>query len=95
MDNPTLSESLAAYAHDAWAGWMCWLFAKSYLNEDGTVTIPASLVERWVRQATTPYADLPEAEKASDRDEADKMLVIIRRAMVFAGLVPESTIDKP
>lgn len=69
-------EDLASYAHAAWSGWMIYLFSKCQGNPDGSVTIPAQSVERWRRQAATAYADLPEAEKASDRDEADKMLAI-------------------
>jgi hypothetical protein len=71
-------EALAAYAHEAWSGWMRYLFEKSTRNADGTVTIPAWAVERWERQVATPYSALSEQEKASDRDEADKMLEIIR-----------------
>jgi hypothetical protein len=69
-------EQLAAYAHEAWSGWMRYLFEKSQANPDGTVTIPAWAVDRWRRQMDTPYAALPEAEKASDRAEADRMLAI-------------------
>jgi len=39
--------------------------------------MPSSLVERWMRQMTTLYDELPENEKASDRKEADEMLAII------------------
>lgn len=74
-------EALAAYAHDAWAGWMEYLFKQTYLlhNSEGREerVIPAWAVERWVRQMRTAYADLPEQEKPSDRAEADKMLAII------------------
>ena len=70
-------EGLAAYAHEAWSGWMRYLFEKSQDNNDGTVTIPAWAVERWRRQMNTPYADLPEGEKSSDRNEAEKMLTIV------------------
>lgn len=73
-----LREQLAEYAHDAWSGWMRYLFEKATENDDGTVTIPAWAVERWKRQITTPYADLPENEKESDRLEADKILAIPR-----------------
>jgi hypothetical protein len=69
-------EQLAAYAHEAWSGWMRYLFEKSQANPDGTVMIPAWAVDRWRRQMDTPYAALPEAEKASDRVEADRMLAI-------------------
>lgn len=67
-------EALAEYAHNAWAGWMKYLFEKSIQNADGTVTIPAWAVERWTRQMTTHYINLPEEEKKSDRTEADIML---------------------
>lgn len=72
MDDPV--ERLAEAAHVAWSGWMEYLFEKSQRNDDGTVSIPAVLVERWQRQMRTPYADLPEGEKASDREEARRYL---------------------
>lgn len=71
-------EALAAYAHDAWAGWMQYLFKFGTRNEDGTFTINASQVERWSRQMATPYADLSEAEEASDRKEADQILALVQ-----------------
>lgn len=71
-------EALAAYAHEAWSGWMRYMFNKAEVNEDGTWTMPADLVTRWKRQMTTPYAELPESEKASDRAEADKIFGIMR-----------------
>lgn len=67
-------EVLAAYAHNAWSGWMVYLFGKSKKNEDGTVTIPMWAVERWERQASSKYNQLPEEEKASDRKEAKEIL---------------------
>lgn len=70
-------ELLAAYAHEAWSGWMSYLFSKSTRNTDGSVTIPRWAVERWSRQASTKYALLPEEEKQSDRDEADRLLTVI------------------
>jgi hypothetical protein len=73
-------EALAAYAHEAWSGWMRYMFSKSLKESDGSVLIGPALVERWTRQMTTPYADLPESEKASDRDEADRMLAIVNGA---------------
>lgn len=72
-----LQEQVADYAHEAWSGWMRYLFEKSTRQDDGTVVIPASLVERWTRQMQTPYAELPESEKASDRKEARKIIYII------------------
>lgn len=78
MADQVVRENLSSYAHEAWSGWMVYMFAKSVYNEDGSITIPPELVERWTRQMNTDYANLPEGEKQSDRDEADKMLDIIR-----------------
>lgn len=73
-------EELAEYAHDAWAGWLRYMFSQSKINTDGTVTIPKSLVERWMRQTNTAYKALSDAEKKFDLFEADKMLEIINKA---------------
>ena len=35
-------------------------------------------VKRWVRQMNTPYAELPEAERESDRKEAREKLKVYR-----------------
>jgi hypothetical protein len=72
-----IREQLAALAHEQWSGWMLYLFQKSDDGPNGSVVIPAELVSRWLRQMTATYAELPENEKDSDRDEADKMLAII------------------
>ena len=72
----TERERLAAYAHEAWSGWMKYLFAKSTQNADGTVTIPSWAVGRWKRQANTLYSDLSEGEKKSDLIEADRIFSI-------------------
>jgi hypothetical protein len=73
----TFREDLAQLAHAQWSGWMEYMFTKAPLNADGTWTMPAWAVERWQRQMKTAYADLPESEKKSDRDEADKMLKVV------------------
>jgi len=78
-----VQEKLAEYAHAAWSGWMQYMFSKSQLQPDGSMIVPSGLVQRWTRQANTLYADLPEAEKKSDRDEADKMLKIVTETNWF------------
>lgn len=82
MSQEELSERVAEYAHTAWSGWMGYAFAKGTVNPDGSVTIPAELVERWKRQINTSYSNLPENEKESDRAEANKILIIIFDGMV-------------
>lgn len=74
-------ELLAAYAHESWSGWMKYLFGKSIDLSSGVVVIPGKLVKRWKRQIATPYAELPEYEKESDRAEADKILEIVRSTL--------------
>jgi hypothetical protein len=70
-----VTEKLAALAHEQWSGWMKYMFSKCQSGvPTGTVEIPPDLVSRWQRQMLTPYAELPESEKQSDRDEATRML---------------------
>ena len=57
---------------------MKYMFSKSVAMVDGSLVIPKDLVERWSLQMNTEYQDLPESEKKSDRDEADKILSIIQ-----------------
>lgn len=71
-----IKERLAEYVHEAWSGWMDYMFMCSAKDERGQIIIPPKLVERWERQMATPYYLLPENEKQSDRDEADKIIEI-------------------
>lgn len=72
-----VNEALAEYAHDAWAGWMRYLFRFGVQHDDGRFTIDAEKVARWRRQMETAYADLSEAEKVSDRKEAAEIIGIV------------------
>lgn len=66
-------EILADTQHDIWAHWMKYLFSLVFSNTDGSVTIPVDKVTRWERQMRTPYAELSDGEKDSDRDQARKI----------------------
>ena len=70
----TLREELAAIQHTIWAHWMKHLFSVSVHNHDGSYTIPAEKVKRWTQQMKTPYEELKDAEKESDREQADRIL---------------------
>jgi hypothetical protein len=74
---PAVKEALASQAHQSWADWTAYMFSKCIRNPDGSVTIPAPFVARWTRQMGTQYAQLPENEKESDREEADKYLKVL------------------
>lgn len=88
MVNSKQREELADYAHTAWAGWMEYMFHQCHINLDKSVTIdkeyyvkiliPKTVYDRWQQQMNTAYGSLSEKEKESDRDEADKMLAIMK-----------------
>ena len=84
MDNLVI-ERLSDYAHSAWSGWIHYMFGKSIRSVDGSIIIPAYLVEQWDRQAQTAYNDLPENEKGSDRAEANKIIEVIGIAQLDAS----------
>lgn len=84
-----IEDKLAGYAHEAWSGWMKYIFSKSYKRANGDIVIPKWAVERWIRQSNTKYSELPEEEKKSDLDESDKILKIIKTAfaeMYMSGI---------
>ena len=79
-----LIEELADLAHIVWAEWMRYMLSRRHGTasalEDPDVKhtiLPADLVDRWSRQMTTPYADLPEEEKESDRAIARRYLQVM------------------
>jgi hypothetical protein len=60
------------------------------------VDIPRSLYDRWIFQMNTPYENLPEEMKPSDRDEADKMMAITKECeekKKETGQIPAETDD--
>lgn len=80
MNESELVERLSAAEHDSWARWMSYLFSKCERMSNGSLVIPASLVKHWQRQIDTPYAELTEREKQSDRQEVAHILPIIARS---------------
>jgi hypothetical protein len=77
-DGRTLFEQLAAIEHERWAHWQRWMHDQGRRDErTRALVIPATLVDRWERQIATPYADLSEAEKASNREQIDQYWPLI------------------
>lgn len=70
-------EALSSVQHDIWAHWIHYQFSVCVQNEDGSLTIPADKVARWTRQMNTPYSELTEREKDSDRKQADKVISVL------------------
>ncbi len=66
-------EHLAELEHKRWANWQ----RRVHRLCGESRTIPAELWERWERQIATPYEELPEDEKESDREEARKTIALL------------------
>jgi hypothetical protein len=78
MATEEMREKLADLQHEQWSGWMKYMFSKSQMLVDNDIVVPAYLANRWRRQMETPYSELPEEEKESDRIEADKYLPLFK-----------------
>ena len=77
MHDTELIERLASAEHASWARWQSYLFSKCERLSDGSMIIPGHLVKHWQRQIDTPYEQLSEKEKQSDREEVARILPII------------------
>jgi len=82
-----LAEKLAAHMHDrVWTGWVEYMLRKldvvimdrpyKRCPEDDEFDAH-TLLERWRRQMATPYVDLTEEEKESNRDIAKEILALL------------------
>lgn len=76
-----LVEKLAEIEHSRWSHWQRYVHGKCERRSDGSLVIPRELAERWQRQLETPYSDLTDAEKQSDRDQVQHYLPILLKAL--------------
>lgn len=76
-----LIDELAAIEHERWSHWQRYMHSKGVRQADGSLVLPAELVERWERQAATDYDDLPDKEQESDREQVNRYLPIIAAAL--------------
>lgn len=89
-------ESLAALMHEIWAHWTKYMLGTGIATASGAMILPPDNVERWYRQIDTPYADLTEKEKGSDRNQADKVLALLHEWAVLGKQgpsVPQADLD--
>lgn len=70
-----LKEKLAAIEHERWADWQKW--CHQVIRENGPNLQTENVLMRWDRQIETPYAELSEKEKQSDREQVDRYLPLI------------------
>jgi hypothetical protein len=77
-DGSPMVELIATKVHDVWAGWMKYQFTRGlYLPYPKAWKMDGSAYRRWQRQMITPYSELPEEEKESDRKIAKEYLRLI------------------
>lgn len=64
-------EEWASIEHERWSKWQKYLHSQCFTSPEFTraLIIPADLVARWERQIETPYSELSEKEKESDREQ--------------------------
>lgn len=81
VDHSVLKERLAAIEHERWSDWMKYMFSVCsgiFAPDRGPGSfIPADFAKRWIRQMNTPYAELTEEEKQSDRDQVERYWYIL------------------
>lgn len=80
-DDNELREQLADFMHQAWAHWTQDMLDTIQAEQDERSPEPTDICEllcneRWRRQIETPYVDLSEKEKDSNREWADKVLAL-------------------
>lgn len=75
---------LAKYCHEIWCSWMQVVFGRiEDQNEvEGTTRFALSsyLVDSWIRRMSTAFDDLPEGDKEAAKDEARKIMNIIKKS---------------
>ena len=82
---PDAREEAANLAHDIWCHWMQYYFTKTTRLDYGDEVVSAELAYRWRRQMITPYSDLSEKEKESDREIARLLILPLNKDPVSAA----------
>ena len=70
-------DRLAAVEHERWAHWQRYMHSRGTVLADGSLLLPANLIARWERQIETPFNDLTESEKESDRDQVRQYIPVV------------------
>lgn len=81
LENEAFVDRLAAVEHERWAHWQQYVHDQCQRTADGSLVIPAQLVNRWSDQIKTPYTELSDAERDSDRDQVRRYLPLIIHAL--------------
>jgi hypothetical protein len=77
-------EKGAELEHDRWARWQKYMFSKAQVvigndNEEIGIFIPIEYWKHWQKEIDTPYSELTEEQKESDRKETRNYLTLISK----------------
>jgi hypothetical protein len=81
LESDETVERLAAIEHERWAHWQRYVHRQCERQDDGSLVIPAELAARWEAQFETPYAELTEKERDSDREQVRKYIPTVVAAV--------------
>ena len=60
--------------HERWAHWQRYMHEQGKRQPDGSLLLSADLVAKWDRLIDTPYSQLTEKERESDREQVRRYL---------------------
>jgi hypothetical protein len=81
LEGANTVEQLAAVEHERWAHWQQYVHDQCERQDDGSLVIPAELAARGQSQIETPYTELSEREKDSDREQVRRYLPVVLEAL--------------
>lgn len=81
LNRQDVLDRLAEIEHERWAHWQRFVHDSCHEQEDGSLVIPAEVVQRWERQIATPYPDLTQAERDSDIEQVKRYLPTVIGAL--------------
>lgn len=81
MKNKKLFEKLADLEHQRWSHWQKYLHSRLTKLDCGSLIMSPKYVRYLERLIDTPYSELSEREKESDREEVRKYWNIISEAL--------------
>lgn len=81
LRQPDVLSKLAEIEHERWAHWQRYVHESCRQQEDGSLVIPAELVQRWERQIATPFSELSQDERDSDIEQVERYLPAVIEAL--------------
>lgn len=70
-------DRLAAVEHERWAHWQRYMHEKGTRLDDGSLVLPAELIERWDEQIAKPFHALSPEEQESDREQVRRYVPLM------------------